>query len=384
VTLSSADALAFAAGQDGDGAWRALTAPGTAQSYTLDVNGARYGLAYGCLNTAGDNIGITVVQATVSETTRVTVACGGLSTVAPVTIMGTVSGLSSAQTAQIDIGGKAATVTAAAPMYSVSLPPGTWDLFARRITTAPTFDRMIRRNSVTAAAGATFNLDFATEGFAPEMHTITFQGVSASETTGILVIFRNTAGGSPFGLSSPSPGNFFSIPAAQLRTGDYHSIVASASDPAAGGRRVRRINAAAVNFTATMPPMIAAPVLAVGATTPYVRPRASVPAGLASDRYDIGYSQVESSPLMRTRSWALQLTRGWITAAAATEYSVPDLSAVAGFQAWWGLVAGTTNWQQFSHSSNAGVADLLRADQTPTELDGREYKITQRDGTVTF
>jgi len=128
-------------------------------------------------------IPITVIQATVAETTRVTAGCGGLSTAAPVTIMGTIAGLSSTQTAQVDIGGKSAAPTAAAPTFSISLPPGTFDLFARRMTAAPVWDRMIRRNGVTVTMGATFNLDFATDGFAPETHTITFQNVSATETT---------------------------------------------------------------------------------------------------------------------------------------------------------------------------------------------------------
>ena len=74
-----------------------------------------------------------------------------------------------------------------------------------------------------------------------------------------------------------------------------------------------------------------------------------------------------------------------IASASATDYTVPDLSAVTGFQSWWGLVAAvSTHWQQFANWSDAGVADLLRADQTAAELDGREYKITQRDGTITF
>jgi len=383
VTLQTLDGFAFAAYQDGDGAWQSF-AGGVGANFTFAVTGERYGVAYGCLNVANDNIGITVIQATVAETTRVTAGCGGLSTAAPVTIMGTIAGLSSTQTAQVDIGGKSAAPTAAAPTFSISLPPGTFDLFARRMTAAPVWDRMIRRNGVTVTMGATFNLDFATDGFAPETHTITFQNVSATETTGVLVIFRNTLGGSPFGLGSPAAGSFYAIPATQLRTGDYHSIVASASDPATGGRRVRRIAIGATDFTATMPPMIAAPVLGVGATTPYVRPRASIPTGLTADRYDLGYTQSETAPA-RTRSWSLQLTRGWITSAAATEYTVPDLSAVTVWQTWWGLaVALSTNWQQFSQTSNGGVADLLRADQTAAELDGREYKITQRDGTVTF
>jgi hypothetical protein len=246
------------------------------------------------------------------------------------------------------------------------------------------FDRLIRRNSVIVSGPTTVNVDFASEGFAPEMRTVTFQGLSATETAGLLVNFRNTAGGSAFSLGSFPSGNYLAFPAAQLRTGDYHSVVAAATESGGGvGRRVRRTYTAAMSFTAVMPPMITPPVIAVAATTPYVRPRGSIPAGLDSDRYDLGYNQSDASPA-RSRNWALQLTRGWIAAAGASDYTVPDLSAVSGFQAWWGFVAGQAIYQQFANWNSLGVADLLRADQTATELDGREQKITQRDGVVTF
>ncbi len=237
VTLASADGLAFVAGQDGDGAWRVLDAlPSMNTVYTLQVTGARYGLAYGCASAAGDAITLTVVQATVSETTRVTVACGGLSTATPVTITGTVGGLADAQPVRVHIAGVAQQVTgttSAPATYMLTVPMGTWDLFALRMTTPPLFDRMLRRNSVILTGPTTVNLDFASEGFAPEMRTVTFQGLSATETPGLIAIFRNTAGGTAFGGSFPS-GNYLAVPAAQLRTGDYHSVVATATEPGGG------------------------------------------------------------------------------------------------------------------------------------------------------
>ena len=113
VTLSSSDALVFAAGQDGDGAWRQLTGGRTAGSYVLDVTGARYGLAYGCGNAVGDNISITIIQATVAETARVTVACGAAATETPVTITDTVAGSDAAR--QIDGGANHGTARYAQP-----------------------------------------------------------------------------------------------------------------------------------------------------------------------------------------------------------------------------------------------------------------------------
>lgn len=384
VTLSSSDALVFAAGQDGDGAWRQLTGAGTAGSYVLDVTGARYGFAYGCGNAAGDNISITIIHATVAETARVTVACGAAATETPVTITGTVAGLSGMQTAQIDVGGRSGTATAAAPGYSVMPPAGMRDLFARRLVGAPTFDRMIRRNAVTIAAGATFDLDFATEGFAPETRTVTFQGAAATDTTSVLVIFRN-AGGSPFSTGSFPSGTYLAIPAAELRAGDYHSVVAGVSDAFSGTtRRVRRIFTGAMNFTALLPepqPISVGP----GMTVPYLRPRLELASPLGADRDDVTFSQAETTPA-RTRTWSVQITRGWAAAAGTgtVEYFVPDLSAVVGYQAWWGLTAGSTQLQLFSNWSDAGVADLLRADQTVAELDGREYKIVQTSTELVF
>jgi hypothetical protein len=298
-------------------------------------------------------------------------------------ITGTVAGFTDPQAARIDIASVGQQVTAAAPTYILTVPTGTWDLFARRMTGSPMFDRMIRRNSVIVGANTTLNLDFTSEGFAPDTRTVTLQGVSATETAGLAVIFRNTLGGSPFNLGSFPSGTYLAIPAAQLRSGDYHSVVATANDPGGTGRRVRRTFLGAMSFTAVMPPMITPPVLALGSTTPYLRPRGSIPAGLDTDRYDLGYTQSDTAPA-RTRIWAGQLTRGWIAATGASDYTVPDLSMVAGFQSWWGMAAGLTTWQQLANWSDAGVADLLRADQTPAELDGREYKIVQRDGTVTF
>jgi hypothetical protein len=385
VTLISADALAFAAGQNGDGAWRQLSPNMSAiNSYFLEVTGTRYGLAYGCANAAGDSISITVIQATVAETRRVTVACGGLGSGTMVTVTGTVSGLTGTQTAQIDMGSRTATATAAMPAYSAMFRSGTFDVFARRFTTAPAFDRMIRRNAVTVGAATTLDFDFGTEGFAPEMRMAIIQGMEAGETSGVLVIFRN-AGGSPFGLGSFPSGNYLAIPPSELRAGDYHSVVAGVGDSAGTQqRRVRRLFTTAVSFVAMMPPYPAAPTITATGATPYVRPRGTIPGGLNTDRYDLGYSQTETAPA-RSRSWSLQLTGGWIEAGAATDYQVPDLSTVTGFQSWWGLTAGlATHWQQFANWSDAGVADLLRNDQSITELDGREYKITQRDGTITF
>ena len=89
------------------------------------------------------------------------------------------------------------------------------------------------------------------------------------------------------------------------------------------------------------------------------------PAGLASDRYDIGYSQIESSPACARASWALQLTRGWIV--GRRRVGLHRAGSLGG-RGLPGLVGARRRARPTGSSSptgaTRGVADLLRADQT--------------------
>jgi len=380
----SSDPLAFAAGQVGDGAWMPLVAAGAAQSYPLIVTGERYGLAYGCDDGSGNRIWLTVIQATVSETTRVTVACLPPAQPTPnVNVTIAVAGLTGTESAELDVAGLGLALTATMPTYRGSFLGGTHDLFVRRYTAPPTFDRMIRRNDVTIAEGTALSFDFATEGFAPDTKTVTFQGATASERRTLLGLFLGTGGTQlVLELDSDSSGRYFALPASQLRSGDYHELLASAIDSATI-RRVRRRFTTPTDFSAVLPTVPAAAAIVVGSATPYLRPRITAPAGLDADRFDVTFSQTDNGGTYRW--WSLQATRGWRAASGDADYLVPDLSGVSGFQPWWGLMTGpATSLQETANWSDAGVADLLRVDQSPSELIGHEQKIAQRLAALTF
>jgi apolipoprotein N-acyltransferase len=91
-----------------------------------------------------------------------------------------------------------------------------------------------------------------------------------------------------------------------------------------------------MSFTAVMPPMITPPVLTVGSSTPHLRPRGSIPAGLSSDRYDLSYTRVTDRlvklgaealivPTMDIVDWgkAQHELHARVAPARATEYGLP-------------------------------------------------------------
>jgi hypothetical protein len=351
---------------------------GAAQSFTLQVTGARYGLAYGCANAAGDNISITVIQATVAETARVTVACGGLATATPVTITGTVSGLIGTQSAQIDVAARRHRGGRRRRPTRSCLPSGTWDLFARRMTAAPVCDRMIRRNAVTVAAGATFNLDFTNGGLRARDARGHVPGRAATRAPSQLVIFRNTPAVARSRLGSPSAAATRD-PAAQAAAGDYHSVAGVATRRGTPAR-VRRI------FTPpwTSPPRAADgrhPIRSAGHADTSVRAPRIPAARHPLDRYDHRLTASRDGA-RATRSWSLQsdarLDRGRRGDGLRRSGSLRR-SPAAGLV---GLDRGRID--QLAAVLATGATRASASCCAPTrrtaELDGREYKITQRDG----
>jgi hypothetical protein len=382
VTLrDTRDSLAWVAGQDGeDGAWTVLTNSGGG-IYRFEPSGDLYALAYVCELASGTNV--VVVHASIAEVATLEAACIPPAAETLVDIGGSVSGLAGTDTATIAVASRQAMVGAGMMDYMLEVPMGTRDLFARRITSAPTFDRVVRMNDVMLADGADFDVDF-TAGFAPETHAVTVMGAAAGETTGTLVIFRNPEGGSPHPLGSWSTPEFQTLPASELRPGDMHSIVVSANDAAAMTfRSVRHMMRAGSDVTATFHPLQPVPTIDAAGTTPYLRPRSTLATAGDPDNVTLVFTQRDDAT-MRSTVWTLTATRGWLAASGASTLEVPDHSALAGFMAEWGLDAGTMQWQHFQNWSSLGVADAFSLSQTTAELDGAEYGNTQHLGTITL
>jgi hypothetical protein len=276
--------------------------------------------------------------------------------------------------------------TGAMPTWSLDVPPGTRDVFALRMTTAPRFDRVIRQNDVALAAGTDIDFDFGSGGFAPETHAVTVEGASGTDTVNVRSLILNRAGGSPFMLTFLTDGTYLALPTSELRGEDVHSVTVGIADAGAGTyRTVRRLFVAAEDFTATLPTLPPAPTVTAAARTPYLQPEATLPSGVDADWVNVTFTQNETMPETYTRAWSASLTRGWISDAAATSWAIPDLSSLSGYDTRWGLVDGNElQWQQFHFSTNEGSAPVLDAVETTAELDGREELSTQRLARVTL
>lgn len=369
--------LSFAASQDGDGPWTILT-PSDSGEYAFPVSGSRYGIVAICGDTS--NATITLLQATVSETRSPSFGC----TIYPAfgSVTGTIDGVPAGQGASVSVAYTVAGRDSEGTIpYTIQTPTGDWDVFAR----TGSFDttRVIRKNAVTVIENTptVVNFDFATEGFAMESHTVALEGLAPGETSEVEMRLRNKPGGTIAFVSRPVADNrYLALPVSELRGDDIHAISATAYAPDDSSfRQVRRWLIAAEDFTATLPAM--PPPASIGSETaePLIRMRAIIPDGFDADLYELVYAQPRSTQSQMT--WTVQLTRGYLAAGDVTAYVLPDLTKVDGFDLSWGLTpAIAIQWQVFTRSSDAGVADLLGMDQSAAALDGRRQEITQRAG----
>lgn len=356
--------LAFAAAQVADGPWQVIT-PSADGSYTFAAVGQTYGIAAVCANDVYASV--TVLQATTAETTSPSVDCYVFGGGEPAILNGTVTGAAS-QLANLTIANDSIGKTSADPWsYSIMAPAGTWDVFARRYPTVNNLDRIIRRDDValSVSAPAVVDFDFASEGFAPEPHTVSFEGLQTGETTTVTSTMRSHTGGSSLDLGMSTAGSYLAFPVAELRADDVQIIMANAFLSGASYRQIRRTFVAADDFTATLPAMPPPTLVESETPTPYLRMRATMPSELDADRVDLVYNQQQVSI-----PWTASLSRGYRERGNVTTYTLPDLSALAGFDLGWGLTPGKqVTWTVVTWSSDADTGDLFEATATGERTD---------------
>lgn len=375
--------LAFAATQVADQPWQVIM-PSANGTYSFAALGPTYGIVIVCGD--ADFATITLLHATTGETTRPNFDCAVVVD-QQASLGGTVSG-ASGQAASVNAASTEVFVSGPGSVtYSIMAPEGEWDVFARRHPSLRETDRMIRKNAVLLAEGspAVVDFDFDTEGFAPELHSVSFAGAEPDELTYVSSTFRNKPGGSTFTFELGSPrstdGVYLALPASELRDDDIHIVTATAQEANTFTyRRVRRFFVGAEDFTADLPSLPPPSVIEPETTTPYLRLRGSIPSELDADRFDLVYTQMRgpTSEPTSAMTWSASLTRGYIESANPDAYTLPDLSELPGFTASWGLTPGIpVVWQVTTTSSDAGVAALI-ANQSAAALDERRDDITER------
>jgi hypothetical protein len=378
VTFSAGPTpLAFAAVQNGDGPWIAIE-PANDGTYSFRADAATYGIMTACLD---ERITwIAIMHGTTAEMTSANVDCHA--SVGPFgNLAVSVRGVTDPQTTSIHFADRG--VVHPPGMFTLPMvPAGTWDLFAVRQQGAPPdviHDRMIRRNEVTLTEGATtaVELDFDADGFAPESHVVMFDGGPPEQTTTVVTRLRNQPGGTYLDFGHRFDATFPALPASKLRADDVHSVSVTAYAP--GGRsfrQMRRWMVAAQDFTPTFPVLPEGPIVSSEGATPYLKMRATLPTSRDADRVDVTYRQVTPDDFT---VWSIALTPAY--AAGIGEYTLPDLTNLAGFSTDWGLVGEhPVDWDFDTTSSDGDVRDLFDSAVPAEKLDGRTDLITHQRG----
>ena len=160
------------------------------------------------------------------------------------TATGTIAGLGVADQAQVVLGPQLSNTapTLGSPNFSFSaLPDGAMDLLATRSSieaSALIVNRLFMQRAVNPVNGGsvgTINLGNAT---VPETNTITIVGAAVGEQLSASAMLR-TGGGASISMgnafiASGSSGPYRHLPAAQLQTGDFHTVQATATLSAGG------------------------------------------------------------------------------------------------------------------------------------------------------
>ncbi len=230
-----------------------------------------------------------------------------------------------------------------------SLPdvaPGGIDLIATRFSFnaglngyLPT--QMILRRAVNQANGATLSvLDFASnESFAPATATITV-GNQNGERVSLRSAF-NSATSAQLVLdngiqTTGATHTQYGIPEGRLLATDLHEATVTASDASnTVFRQVVATSRTVTNRTLTLGSVPAAPTVSVSNGL-VARPRVRGP--LQAD-YNKSVIVLFTQTIARKQAY-VEVTPGYLGAAASYDLEVPDLSGVSGYNAAWGLTVG--------------------------------------------
>jgi hypothetical protein len=373
VVVTSSSSLAFVGAQDGSAAWQPV--PTASGEHAVLLTGKSYGVAYGCAMDGG--VAVHVLQATLDEGTRAEVSCGAPAAETLVAVTGSVLGLGAGQSAQIDVAGRVATVSGAPGSFTLEVPPGSFDAFARRFSSAPAFDSVIRRNDVALGAGSNLDFDFAADpAFAPDSRAMTIVDLGANETASVLVVLRSASHGS-FSLGSFPPSAVLTLPASALRSDELHSVVIGASDATTGAQRgFRQLLRAGQDLSVDLLALPDVPTFSVDSSSPYLRPAFTLAAQTAEDVLTVTLAQMTGQ-----RSWEVSLSKDYLS--GKTTYTLPDLGGIPSFDAQWGLASGVeTSWRRFAQRAATARAELLEPSRPL--LEGATYRTTTLSATQSF
>lgn len=369
--------------QNAFGQWQRAT-PVATNTYSFTINSIG-GVAW-VTQTATDTYAMNLVYGTFVDLN----ARGAATCVSPTTktVTGTVAGLTApTDVVSVALGGAVAAPapTQASPAFTIAgVPSGNVDLVGTRTsfnlaTLSSVLNRIyIRRNLTPADGSSVGTVDFGsnTDAFAPDQKQLSIVGVNVGEQVTAITSFTSANGGvAALGSALGSATlNYFAVPASRTAVGDLHALFAFATTVSGGVTTAARGITAwsrdpAANTTLTLGSLLAPPSVTTVASAPYARIR-SVMSRLGE--YDNAWSAAFTQP---ARSVTIELTQGYMANNGAFDVTVPDFTAVTGWQNAWGLVAGvSTGWNVSAFGWVVGSGG---------NSEGAITRVSYRNGTIT-
>jgi hypothetical protein len=372
--------MLFAAFQDGNGPWTAATITG---GNTITFNmGARGAVAY-VFGTAGGGFSTIVMYGTQAELNSGAGAC--VQPPAGKTVNGSVANVPVDQLASIALGTSfASVIPAVATNFTLmQVPDVTTDLIAARFNwdlaaVKQTANKIIVRRSQDPDNNATLPvLDFNAEGVVPVTRNLTVQNLGA-DMLGLSVTFGSnnlTQASTALAILSDPLGSAVSVrpyPAHPTPGAtDIHAFSMFTVPVGGSTRALVAYYKDGIDRTVTLGPALGAVTVTAAATAPSARLRVQYTTQTDYNRgWATNFSQTGGAT---NRFYNLNVTPGYQGASTTFDYTMPDLSGLAGWNATWGLVAG----QQVNWALTGTGGDLTAF------LDGSIARTASRSGTIT-
>lgn len=387
VPFCAAEAPAWVAFQDGDGAWT-TTSPvidGLHAVYRHDFGSNRGGIAVG----QRFNVGLTTVNVVYGAPAELTafgnIFPGECNSSPPKAILGTVAGIGDNQGATVSGGFSNAFIFPGDHSFVLSdLTDEPQTILATRTTRVNdvlTLDKLIVRRTPALPDSATIPvLDFESdEAFAPAVANVAIEGLGAEGVQShTRLITANSQSIISFLSNSMTAAtrSYNALPESRLAPTDLQALTVSGNPTTDLVIRSATIYfRAPVDQTIALGPAAAAPTISVIERTPALRLRTILAAQTVYDRFaSMVYQQGGTVVSVgMTAQYASVTNRGY-------DLSIPDFSGVTGFDPQWALrgnASGDISWTETRIGGTLGVGANVR----PTN--GAFTRASSRNGNFT-
>ncbi len=316
--------------------------PGNAGVYSLSVSQPRYTLLIACERLTGTPIVyVQLYHYAVSDGSSLTASeeCASSATQANVAITGTVTNLPMGDSVQVADG--ISTYGGAVTTWNMPAQAGPGTLLAVHRAAASSRPIGLVLQKPTFADGQSFAIDINTQVL-PSESSLTIDPTATSPFVSTTYIDEH---GTNFSIESSSTAlpTYRVVPAD--RVGDGLSLVSLSSSANSTYRQMRRYFKTPTAQTLTLPAAFLPAAPTVASTTPYAMPAMSLPVQGYARYYYVSYSSsMAAGAASAYRFWTMYYSAAWLGGAATVEATTPDLTAIPGWGAAWGLFPTNRSW----------------------------------------